>query len=118
MNDDKNEVDRHSILVKENANETSIHAPIQPKPAEEGTDILWTDINSKLEQNKHLDEDELLELKQHLEHQKRQALLQDILRSSHYLKEVSKDKIDVEPENNKCLDNVGTYINLKFLFYS
>ena len=75
------------------------------------TEILWADINTELEQNKHLDEDELLELRQHLEQQKRQALLKDILRSPNYLKEVSNDKLEqeIEPDNNQCLDNVGKY---------
>lgn len=70
-----------AALMEETAKEISIHTP-KAGIEQDDKSILWADINQKLSKKKDLDEDELLEMKQHLEQKKREALVKDILSGS------------------------------------
>jgi hypothetical protein len=60
--------------------------------------ILWENIEDQLKHKEDLDEDEILELKTHLEHRKREALVKDILSHSGII-EVDPEKLKMISEN-------------------
>lgn len=83
--------------------ESSVYSPKTGNDTGDNS-ILWTNIDEKLRQSKDLDEDELLELRHHLEQRKREALIKDILSSSFGISDVDPNQHAVIADNKKPLD--------------
>lgn len=93
-----------SEMANETAKEASIHTPYA-QALRGNNSILWEDVNQTIEENQHLDEDDIQDLKHKIEVQKRNAIVNELITSSHNQHDAENTfTLDLPPDSNRPID--------------